>query len=30
MDRFGIMNARRGGKYVTVYLDDLTYTSEAP
>ena len=25
-DRFGMMNVRRGGKYVTVYLDDLTYT----
>jgi hypothetical protein len=26
-DRFGMMNMRRGGKYVTVYLDDLTYTA---
>jgi hypothetical protein len=26
-DRFGMMNVRRGGKYVTVYLDDLTYTA---
>lgn len=26
-DRFGLMNIRRGGKYVTVYLDDLSYTT---
>lgn len=26
-DRFGLMNIRRGGKYVTVYLDDLSYTA---
>jgi hypothetical protein len=26
-DRFGLMNIRRGGKYVTVYLDDLDYTA---
>lgn len=25
-DRFGLMNVRTGGKYVEVYLDDLTYT----
>jgi hypothetical protein len=25
-DRFGIMNVRKGGKYVTMYLDDLQYT----
>jgi hypothetical protein len=25
-DRFGLMNARSGGKYVEVYFDDLTYT----
>ena len=24
-DRFGILNPRKGGKYVDVYLDDLTY-----
>jgi hypothetical protein len=30
MDRFGIMNARRGGKYVDVYVDDLTYTARPP
>jgi hypothetical protein len=29
-DRFGITNIRRGGKYVTVYLDDLTYTARRP
>jgi hypothetical protein len=27
MDHFGIMNIRRGGKYVDVYFDDLTYTA---
>jgi hypothetical protein len=26
-NRFGLMNIRRGGKYVTVYLDDLSYTA---
>ncbi len=26
-DHFGLMNLRRGGKYVTVYFDDLTYTA---
>lgn len=26
-DHFGLMNARRGGKYVTVYFDDMTYTA---
>ena len=26
-DRFGMMNVRRGGKFVTVYLDDLTYSA---
>jgi hypothetical protein len=26
-DRFGFMNLRRGGKHVSLYLDDLTYTS---
>jgi hypothetical protein len=26
-DRFGIMNVRKGGKYVTMYLDDLSYTA---
>jgi len=25
-DRFGLLNMRRGGKYVEVYLDDLAYT----
>jgi hypothetical protein len=29
-DRFGITNIRRGGKYVTVYLDDLSYTARRP
>jgi hypothetical protein len=29
-DRFGLLNIRRGGKYVTVYLDDLTYTARHP
>jgi hypothetical protein len=29
-DRFGLMNIRRGGKYVTVYLDDLSYTARRP
>ena len=26
-DHFGLLTVRTGGKYVTVYLDDLTYTS---
>ncbi|WP_428938592.1 hypothetical protein [Fontivita pretiosa] len=26
-DRFGLFNVRNGGKYVEVYLDDLTYTA---
>jgi hypothetical protein len=26
-NRFGLMNIRRGGKYVTVYFDDLNYTA---
>jgi hypothetical protein len=30
MDRFGIKNIRRGGKYVDVYFDDLTYTARPP
>ncbi len=29
-NRFGLMNIRRGGKYVTVYLDDLSYTARHP
>jgi hypothetical protein len=29
-DRFGIMNLRCGGKYVTMYYDDLTYTARRP
>lgn len=29
-DRFGLMNIRCGGKYVTVYLDDLNYTARHP
>ena len=29
-DRFGVLNLRRGGKYVTVYFDDLTYTARRP
>jgi hypothetical protein len=29
-NRFGMLNIRRGGKYVTVYLDDLTYTTRHP
>jgi hypothetical protein len=33
-DRFGLMSFRRGGKYSTLYFDDLTYTtrraSDAP
>ena len=26
-DRFGLMSFRRGGKYGTLYFDDLTYTT---
>jgi hypothetical protein len=29
-NRFGLMNIRRGGKYVTVYFDDLSYTARRP
>jgi len=29
-DRFGLASIRRGGKYVTLYLDDLTYTARRP
>lgn len=29
-DRFGILNPRKGGKYVDVYLDDLTYVVKRP
>ena len=29
-DRFGLWNIRRGGKFVEVYLDDLTYTTRRP
>jgi hypothetical protein len=29
-DRFGLANVRAGGKYVTLYLDDLTYTARRP
>ena len=29
-DRFGIMNARGGGKVVQVYVDDLSYTARPP
>jgi hypothetical protein len=29
-NRFGLMNIRRGGKYVTVYLDDISYTARRP
>ena len=25
MDYFGLLNPRKGGKYVDVYIDDLTY-----
>jgi hypothetical protein len=30
MDRFGIMNIRRGGKYVDVYFEDIAYTAWPP
>ncbi|MDZ7359066.1 MAG: hypothetical protein ONB33_15830, partial [candidate division KSB1 bacterium] len=26
-DRFGLLNPRKGGKYVDVYFDDLTYVT---
>jgi hypothetical protein len=26
-DRFGLLNIRRGGKYVEMYFDDMTYTA---
>ncbi len=29
-DRFGIMNKRVGGKYVTLYFDDMNYTARRP
>lgn len=29
-DRFGVASIRKGGKYVTLYLDDLTYTARRP
>jgi hypothetical protein len=29
-DRFGLLNPRKGGKYVDVYVDDLTYTVRRP
>jgi hypothetical protein len=29
-DRFGILNPRKGGKYVDVYFDDLTYDVRRP
>jgi hypothetical protein len=29
-DRFGILNPRKGGKYVDVYIDDLTYVVKRP
>src|SRR5262249_44205168 len=29
-DHFGLASVRRGGKYVTLYLDDLTYTARRP
>jgi hypothetical protein len=29
-NRFGLLNIRRGGKYVTVYLDDLSFTARHP
>jgi hypothetical protein len=30
LDRFGVANLRAGGKFVTVYFDDLTYTARRP
>src|SRR5205085_10193699 len=29
-DHFGVTNLRAGGKFVEVYLDDLTYTARRP
>ena len=29
-DRFGLLNPRKGGKYVDVYIDDLMYCSRIP
>jgi len=29
-DHFGLLNPRKGGKYVDVYVDDLTYTARHP
>jgi hypothetical protein len=29
-DRFGLLNPRKGGKYVDVYVDDLTYLAKRP
>jgi hypothetical protein len=29
-DRFGLLNPRKGGKYVDVYFDDLTYMAKRP
>lgn len=29
-DRFGLLNPRKGGKYVDVYFDDLTYVAKRP
>lgn len=29
-DHFGLLNPRKGGKYVDVYIDDLTYSSRIP
>lgn len=29
-NRFGLMSPRAGGKYATLYLDDLTYTARRP
>jgi hypothetical protein len=29
-DRFGMASIRKGGKYVALYLDDLTYTARRP
>ena len=29
-DRFGLTSFRRGGKFTTIYFDDLTYTTRRP
>lgn len=29
-DRFGLLNPRKGGKYVDVYFDDLMYVARRP